>query len=251
MALRASLRRWHMWLGWLVAVPMLFWTVSGFVMVARPNAEVRGTALLRDPAPLALAAPAIAPSLEGLPVASLTLEPRAAGARWVILLAGEPERSRLADPATGRLLAKLGPAEAQREILSRYTGTARVAAVSRVDPVNPPIELNRPLEGWQVAMNDGTHFYVDAGSGEVVARRTRFWRVYDFMWGLHIMDLQGRKETNNPWVVTFSLLALVMTLMALILLPMATRKGSRITPRASNGSQPSPRAASTTPPLRD
>jgi len=241
MALRANLRRWHMWLGWLVAIPMLFWTVSGFVMVARPNAEVRGNALLHDPAPLALTAPAIAPSLAGLPVASLTLEPRAAGPRWVILLAGEPERSRLADPATGRLLAKLGPAEAQREILSRYTGKARIAAVTRVDPANPPIELNRPLEGWQVRMDDGTHFYVDAGSGEVVARRTRFWRVYDFMWGLHIMDLQGRKDTNNPWVVAFSLLALVMTLMALILLPLATRKGSRITPRA----------ASTTRPLRD
>ena len=56
-------------------------------------------------------------------------------------------------------------------------------------------------------MDDGTHFYVDAGSGEVVARRTRFWRVYDFMWGLHIMDLQGREDTHNPWVVGFALVA--------------------------------------------
>ena len=53
MTIRASLRRWHMWLGWLVGVPMLFWTVSGLFMVARPIEEVRGTALLRDPAPLA------------------------------------------------------------------------------------------------------------------------------------------------------------------------------------------------------
>jgi len=90
-------------------------------------------------------------------------------------------------------------------------------------------------------MDDGTRFYVDAGSGEVVARRTRFWRVYDFMWGLHIMDLQGRKQAHNPWIVTFALLALVMTLMALVLLPLATRKGSRINRRV----------ASTTPRLRD
>jgi hypothetical protein len=80
-------------------------------------------------------------------------------------------------------------------------------------------------------MDDGTHFYVDAGSGAVVARRTRFWRFYDFMWGIHIMDLQGRKQTHNPWVVTFALLTLVMVLMALVLLPLATRKGSRIKPR--------------------
>jgi hypothetical protein len=220
-----------MWLGWLVGVPVLFWTVSGFVMVARPIEEVRGTALLRERPPLALSAPAIAPTLEGLPVSSLALEPRAAGPRWVIHLAGEPERSRLADPATGRLLGLVGAAEAQREVMSRYTGKAQVAAVNRVNPESPPMDLNRRMAGWQVVMDDGTHFYVDSGSGEVVARRTRFWRVYDFMWGLHIMDLQGRKQTHNPWVVTFSLLAVVMTLMALTLLPLATRKGSRINSR--------------------
>jgi len=228
MTLRARLRRWHMWLGWLVGVPVLFWTVSGFVMVARPIEEVRGTALLREPPPLRLDAPAVAPAIAGLPVSSLALEPRAAGPRWVIHLAGQPARSRLADPATGRLLGKLGAAEAQREVTSRYTGKARVAGVSRVDPARPPIELRRPLDGWQVRMDDGTNFYVDAGSGAVVARRTRYWRLHDFMWGLHIMDLQGRKQTHNPWVVAFSLLSVVMTLMALVLLPLATREGSRV-----------------------
>ena len=51
----------------------------------------------------------------------------------------------------------------------------------------------------------------------------------------------GRKDTHNPWIVSFALLALVMTLMALVLLPLATRKGSRIKRRK----------AATTPPLRD
>ncbi|MCE2842943.1 MAG: hypothetical protein LW689_09350, partial [Novosphingobium sp.] len=46
--------RWHIWLGWLVAVPLLFWTVSGLVMVARPIEEVRGHTLHIDhpPAPV-------------------------------------------------------------------------------------------------------------------------------------------------------------------------------------------------------
>ena len=240
MKLRANLRRWHMWLGWLVAVPMLFWTVSGFVMIARPIEEVRGTALLRPPAPLRLANPAIAPAL-AVPVAGLALEPRADGPRWIIQLTGEPSRSRLADPATGRLLPPLGAAAAQREVTARYTGTARVTVVNRVDPARPPIDLNRPMDGWQIAMSDGTHFYVDAGSGEVVARRTRFWRFYDFMWGLHIMDLQGRKDIHNPWIVAFSLLALVMTLMALVLLPLATRRGSRFRSKAARATSSPPR----------
>lgn len=239
MGLRASLRRWHMWLGWLVIVPMLFWTVSGFIMVARPLAEVRGTKLLRPLQALTLTAPPVAPALAGLPISRLSLESRAAGPRWVVRLSGTPERSRLADPVTGRLLPEYGAAEAQREVLSRYTGSARISGVRRVDAAKPPVELRRPsFVGWQVRMSDGTHFYVHAGSGEIVASRTRYWRLHDFMWGLHIMDLQGRSQTNNPWVVTFALLALVMTLMALVLLPLATRQGSRIRPRSAPTTPP-------------
>src|SRR6187200_677348 len=34
--------RWHIWLGWVVGLPILMWTVTGLVMVARPIEEVRG-----------------------------------------------------------------------------------------------------------------------------------------------------------------------------------------------------------------
>jgi uncharacterized iron-regulated membrane protein len=41
--------RWHIWLGWLVGFPILMWTVTGLVMVAKPIEEVRGENL-RAPA---------------------------------------------------------------------------------------------------------------------------------------------------------------------------------------------------------
>ena len=50
-------------------------------------------------------------------------------------------------------------------------------------------------------MSDGAHFYVDATSGQIVATRTRWWRFYDLMWGLHIMDPQTREDTHNPFVI--------------------------------------------------
>ena len=73
-------------------------------------------------------------------------------------------------------------------------------------------------------MSDGTHFYVDAGSGQVLASRTAWWRFYDFMWGLHIMDPAGREDTHNPFVIGFGIAALVSTLLAAMLLPMVTRR---------------------------
>jgi len=222
---RARLRRWHVWLGWILAIPMLMWTVSGIVMVAKPIEEVRGNHLMADAKPMRLAAPMIPPRLEGVPLTSLSLQPRAGGPRWVVTL--EDGTTRLADPATGELMPRLSAADAVREVMARYTGQATVASVTRTDPEKPPLDLRRPVASWQVRMDDGTHFYVDIGSGEVVARRTRWWRFYDFMWGLHIMDPATREDTHNPFVIGFGVVAILMTLLAMVLLPLTTRRNRR------------------------
>lgn len=222
---RKRLRRWHIWLGWIIAIPMLLWTVSGIVMVAKPIEEVRGNHLMAEQAPMRLASPPVPPQLEGVPLASLTLQQRASGPRWVVV--GADGRARLADPATGGLLPALSAADAVREVMARYTGEAKVRAVTRTDPDDPPLDLRRSIAAWQVAMTDGTRFYVDSGSGEVVARRTSWWRFYDFMWGLHIMDPQTREDTHNPFVIVFGLVAGITTLLAIVLLPLTTRRNRK------------------------
>ena len=220
--LRSTLRRYHIWLGWLIGVPMLFWSVSGVLMVIKPIEEVRGAALLSDAPPVRTATPPVAPAIDVRPLSKLTLEQRATGPRWVLAFADGA--SRLADPATGRLLPAMSAADAARELGARYTGTARIASVSHIDPANPPLDLRRPLDSWKVAMSDGTFFYVDRWTGEIAARRTAWWRFYDFMWGLHIMDLETREDAHNPWLIGFGIVAALTTIMALILLPMSSRR---------------------------
>jgi hypothetical protein len=73
-------------------------------------------------------------------------------------------------------------------------------------------------------MEDGTHFFVDASSGEIVATRTRWWRFYDLMWGLHIMDPAGREDAHNPFVIVLGTAALAMAFLGTIVLPMTLRK---------------------------
>jgi hypothetical protein len=219
------LRRWHIWLGWIVGIPLLLWIVSGLMMVARPIEEVRGEDLLAEPPPMRFTGLVVPPAAAGVPLASLTLEQRANGPRWVVKLPNG--RTRLADPATGVLLPPLSAADAAREVVARYTGKARIRSVARTDPERPPIDLRRPIAAWQVRMSDGTHFYVDAASGAVVARRTAWWRFYDLMWGLHIMDLETREDTHNPWVIGFGAVALVTTILALIMLPLTINRRRR------------------------
>jgi hypothetical protein len=167
-----------------------------------------------------MALPPVPPAVGGVPLKSLKLEQRAAGPRWVIAMARGP--TRLADPASGALLPPLSAADAVREVTARYTGTAKIQSATRIDPAKPPLELRRPVAAWQVAMDDGTNFYVDASSGEVIARRTSWWRFYDWMWGLHIMDLKTREDSHNPLIIGFAIASLAMALLALVLLPMTT-----------------------------
>lgn len=223
--MRAKLRRWHIWLGWIVGLPILFWIVSGLVMVVRPIDEVRGSDLLREPPSVQLPFTPVAPRIEIIPLKGLALEQRGKSARWIATLSDGTVR--LADPATGAWLPEISAIEAGEEVLTRYTGHARIAAVRRTDPDSPPLDLRQPIPAWQVAMDDGTHFYVDARSGRIVATRTRFWRVYDWMFGLHIMDLETREDTHNPLVIGFAVLSLLTTFLALVMLPLTIRRKLR------------------------
>lgn len=224
-AVRSRLRRWHIWLGWIVGLPLLVWTVSGLLMVWKPIEEVRGSHLMAEPKAMRMDGVVVPPALAGVPLQSLKLEQRAGGPRWVIVLPNGT--TRIASPETGALLPPLSAADAAGEVMALYSGAAKIRSVTRTSADAPPIELRRPIAAWRIEMDDGTRFFVNAASGEVVARRTAWWRLYDFMWGLHIMDPVTREDTHNPWVIGFGIVTLVTTVLALIMLPLTVRRRRR------------------------
>ncbi|HET9637724.1 MAG TPA: PepSY domain-containing protein [Allosphingosinicella sp.] len=225
MKTRQRLRRWHIWLGWIVGLPFLVWTISGLVMVARPIETVRGEDLIAESPPLPAGLAPVAPAIGPRPLASLRLEPRQDGPKWLLKYADGG--TRLADAATGRLLPPLGPADAARIVEARYTGKARISAVDRTPAEAPPLDLRRKVAAWRVTMSDGTRFYLDAATGEILARRTSWWRFYDLMWGLHIMDLETREDAHNPLLIGFAIVSLLTVLLALILLPLTLKRRRR------------------------
>ena len=59
--------------------------------------------------------------------------------------------------------------------------------------------------------------YIDPFSGEVSAIRSLQWRIWDFMWGIHIMDWVERDNIDNLWLKIFSFIALFTSLSGIIL----------------------------------
>jgi hypothetical protein len=217
--LMRRLARWHIWLGWLAGVPLVLWTLSGLVMASRPIDEVRGEHL-RRPLPVAAlpAGTAITvriPERRDRQVLSATT--KVEDGRIVTRLIYADERVERFD-ATGRRLAPVDEAEARRLVARQVVGGEQVAGVRLTRADAPPIDLRRPIAAWQLTLGDGTRVYVGRDSGEIVAIRTRWWRLFDVMWGLHIMDLQTREDTSHPLLIGFAALALVTTLFGLTLL---------------------------------
>ena len=214
-----SLAKWHVWLGWLVGVPILMWTVTGLVMVAKPIEEVRGTHLRKQVPETALPADTqIAVSLPAAstrPVRSVTTQvERGETITRIAYMDGTSTRYR----ADGSALGPLSELEARLIAADGVIGGDDVISTTQSAAADVPFDFRRPLPVWQVALADGTHVYIGTETGQIEAVRTRWWRVFDFMWGLHIMDLQTREDTHHPVLVFFAALAAIGALFGCILM---------------------------------
>ena len=61
------------------------------------------------------------------------------------------------------------------------------------------------------------NLYLNVFSGEITAVRSLQWRIWDLMWGFHIMDWQTRDKMNNIFLKIFSILALVSSISGILL----------------------------------
>nr|WP_284698790.1 PepSY domain-containing protein [Sphingomonas lycopersici] len=192
-------RRIHKWVGLILGLQFLLWTLSGSMMALLDKDEVGGHDIPAEhasplPAGTALLDPA---TLSGLgPVSGLTL--RTLANRPVYELR-TPAGIRVVDAADGRRLT-VDPA----------TATA-VAALANHNPVRSVERLAKPnLEVrehagpmWRVNFADAANSstYVSAETGRLLVTRGDTWRTWDFFWMLHNMDYVRRSSFNHPLII--------------------------------------------------
>ncbi|RPF70701.1 PepSY domain-containing protein [Aurantiacibacter spongiae] len=213
--------KWHVWLGWLVGLPILMWTVTGLVMVARPIEYVHGDQLRKEVSAALLPpgnpAPLPFPANGGAGYTEMRVAMQDGRPVWFLTTAhGEIER--YAADSTGAPLSPIDEDWMRRMVAERIVGGDRVESVRRFPADDPPFDFRRSVPVWQVALEDGAHVYVDARTGKIAAVRTRFWRVFDVMWGLHIMDLQSREDTSHPVLILFATLGVAGSLLGCVLM---------------------------------
>jgi PepSY-associated TM region len=215
--LMQRLARWHIWLGWIVGLPVLMWTVTGLFMVARPIEEVRGNHLrveakeeaLPSGSEIALLVP------QGKPVESITT---AMEGGKVITRLDYADGSLARFGEDGSELPLVDEAAARALVAAEIVGGNKVKTATLFPADRVPFDFREPMSAWQVVLEGGTHVYVGQQSGRIEAVRTRWWRAFDFMWGLHILDPQTREDTSHPLLILLAALSVIGALLGCVLL---------------------------------
>ncbi|WP_229381189.1 PepSY domain-containing protein [Shewanella psychropiezotolerans] len=210
-------RKYHRWLMLFVGVQFVIWSVSGAYMVIFDIDYIHGDSLVENHQTK------LNPDKIDYPLAELVQAyPDAERLEMGVFLGKtvysfkQGEQDFLIDAHTGLLLSPLDQTTAVKAAKHYYTGDGEVAEVELITQ-DPPFELSRRvLPAWRVSFDDfgSPSIYVSAETGKLVTKRHEFWRTFDLMFSLHVMDYEDEDPSNWLlfWFLLFSLTASILGL---------------------------------------
>ncbi len=216
------IRRTHRYLGVLLGIQFLMWTIGGLYFSWSNMDEIHGD-FQKKPTPqygadLAFVSPSIAlknlnnqlkiDSILNISLIDVLGKPTY---RLEYLHGGHHKMYQLADAQTGALRAPLSIDEATALAKQQYSGEPKVKSVEWVKDVHGHHEYREnPLPAVAVSFEQpmSTTVYVATEMGIVTKYRNDKWRIFDFLWMLHTMDYQSRDNIGNWLLRAFSVFGL-------------------------------------------
>jgi hypothetical protein len=206
-------------------VQLLLWFSSGLLMSILPIERVRGEHLvaresgetlapaqqLVSPAAVLGAAPGPVrelryTSLLGRPVAELTMADGTV---------------RMHDARSGSPMARIDALLAVKVALAAYRGAGAPArSATLVQTASTEFRGKLPVWRVQFEVAETTRVFVSPANGKIVGVRNGTWRLYDFFWGLHIVDWKNHEDFNTPWMMAFAAGGLILAVAGVVLLYM-------------------------------
>lgn len=206
-------RKTHKWLSLFIGLQVVIWSLSGLYMTAVHLDIIHGDHLVRE-------APSRSADVSELhdPVAVAT----ANGAEtvrlaWVrnrpVYVMPSEGGDKVVDAVSGGQVASPNEAEIRSIAKSTYTGKEAIASAALISEIPGEIRGRKPPL-WRVEFDQWNKptLYFSPATGELVTRRHELWRIFDFVWMMHIMDYWTRDNVNNPLIRVFTWGALLVVL---------------------------------------
>jgi uncharacterized iron-regulated membrane protein len=206
-------RKTHKWLGLFIGLQVVIWSLSGLYMTVVHIHTIHGDHLVQAAPQRSVVASSLADPV--------TLA-AANGAQSIRLgwLEGKPiyivkgESGEVAfDARSGSKIPAPGEAAIRRLATSAYTGREPIASAQLITDIPGEIRGRKPPL-WRIEFDHWNKptFYLSPVTGELLTRRHELWRIFDFVWMLHIMDYDERENVNNTLLRIFTWGAVLMAL---------------------------------------
>lgn len=216
---RVLARKTHKWFGLLIGLQVVIWSLTGIYMTAVHIDTIHGDHLVRQPVNATIGAGTLSDPLslaakEGATTVRLT---------WVagkpIYVAKGPSGERAFSATSAASLARPDERAIRALAASYYAGAGAIVSSRLITDLPGEIRGRKPPL-WRVEFDHWNRptFYLSPVTGELVSRRHELWRVFDFLWMLHIMDYDERENVNNSLLRIFTWGAVLMALSGIWLL---------------------------------
>ena len=222
------IRKSHRYLGIILGVQFLIWTVSGMYFSWTNNDEIHGDFQHKRPPHLAGNLNFISPtavfnksnihvdSIQSIQLVSILGKPHFS----VQYFFGRGLKKILADAVTGEIRPASTKDEAIKIAAESFVGEPKAKLVEYITSTDGHHEYReKPLPAWGITFDHPTNttVYVSADGGKVESFRNNKWRLFDFLWMGHTMDYKSRDNINNWLLRIFSAFGLITVLSGFLL----------------------------------
>jgi hypothetical protein len=232
-------RKLHRWLGLLMALQIIAWMGSGLYFAIFPIETIRGEHLMAEPEKISVqgleqlitpeeAWRAVSEALgNGITPGSLSIH-ASMGETWY-RVSGYSEGegfTRLVHARTGAMQPFLDAGQVSGLARASLAADGDIKDIQLVESHRDGSEYRgRQLPIWRVTFGEpeNLHMYIDGWTGDILARRTDRWRIFDFLWMLHIMDFDERDDFNTPLLQVAAALGLLVAISGVVFWAMTTR----------------------------
>jgi hypothetical protein len=233
------IRKTHRYLGVILGIQFLFWTIGGLYFSWTDINEIHGDFQRKHPPHLSAAISLVSPALalQGLPSKADSIHSIQLISIFnrpfynISYFSGKTAKWLLADATTGQVRSPLSKEEAIRMASESFNGKPAIKRVEYLTSTHGHHEYRaKPLPAWAVTFDHPTNttVYISAQQGRVESFRTNKWRIFDFLWMGHTMDYQGRDNINNWLLRLFSVFGLVTILSGFALYFVSSRSIRRV-----------------------
>ena len=227
------LRKLHRYLGVLLGIQFLFWTLGGLYFSWTNIDEIRGDNLRRrenniDPNQVKASLADVLANMQADSIVKVGMVSILGKAHYQLIISKDKqEKTLLADAQSGSIREPLSESEAVQIAKESLLGSSTVLKTERITSTHGHHEYReKPLPAYAITFDRplATTVYVSAELGSVQSFRNNHWRIFDFLWMLHVMDFENRDNINNWLLRVFSVLGLITLLSGYTLFFITSRK---------------------------